>query len=73
VTAFSGNTATVKIQDSANDADWADLITFTEIAGVGSERLSVSGQIDQYLRFAVTADDFTSMTISCSFARNRRA
>jgi hypothetical protein len=73
VTAFSGNTATVKIQDSANDADWADLITFTEIAGVGSERLSVSGQVDQYLRFAITADDFTSMTIACSFARNRRA
>jgi hypothetical protein len=73
VTAFSGTSATVKIQDSANDSSWADLITFANVTGVGAERLLVAGQVDQYLRFAITADTFTSMTIACSFARNRRA
>jgi hypothetical protein len=73
VTAFSGTSATVKIQDSANDSSWADLITFANVTGVGAERLLVAGQVDQYLRFSITADNFTSMTIACSFARNRRA
>ena len=73
VTAFDGTSATVKIQDSANDADWADLIEFASITGVGAERLTVSGTVDQYLRFAITADVFTSMTIACAFARSRRS
>jgi hypothetical protein len=72
VTAFSGTNATVKIQDSANDADWADLITFTSITGTGTERKTVSGTVDEYLRFAITTDNFTSMTIACCFARNAR-
>jgi hypothetical protein len=72
VTAFSGTDATVKIQDSANDADWADLIEFGQITNTGSERALVSGTVDRYLRFAITTDNFTSMTIFCSFARNRR-
>jgi hypothetical protein len=72
VTVFSGTNATVKIQDSANDTDWADLITFASITGLVSERLTVAGTVDQYLRFAITTDNFTSMTIACSFARNRR-
>jgi hypothetical protein len=72
VTVFSGTSATVKIQDSANDVAWADLITFADITGVVSERLTVAGTVDQFLRFAITADTFTSMTIACSFARNRR-
>jgi hypothetical protein len=72
VTAFSGTNATVKIQDSPNDSAWADLITFTSITGVVTERLSVSGTVDQYVRFAITTDNFTSMTIACSFARNKR-
>lgn len=72
VTVFSGTSATVKIQDSANDADWADLITFTNITGIASERIAVAGAVDQYLRFAITADTFTSMVIACAFARNRR-
>lgn len=73
VTAFSGTNATVKIQDSPDDGAWSDLISFTSITGVGAERLTVAGTVDQYTRFAITTDNFTSMTIACSFARNRRA
>lgn len=72
VTAFSGTNATVKIQDSPNDSAWADLITFSSITGVTSQRSLVSGTVDQYLRFAITTDNFTSMTIACAFARHRR-
>jgi hypothetical protein len=73
VTAFDGTDATVKVQDSADNDMWADLVTFTEITDVGSQRILVEGVVDQYLRFAVTVDNFTSMVIACSFARNRRA
>jgi hypothetical protein len=72
VTAFSGTDATVKIQDSSNGTDFSDLITFTSITGVTAERLTVTGTVDQHIRFAITTDNFTSMTIACAFARNRR-
>ena len=72
VTAFSGTSGTVKIQDSPNDSVWSDLITFTAVTGVVAERLEVAGTIDRYLRFIISADTFTSMTVACAFARNRR-
>lgn len=47
----AGDTLTVKIQDSANDADWADLITFTlDGSSVDAERATVSGMVDRYVR-----------------------
>jgi hypothetical protein len=71
VTAFTGTTGVVKIQHSANDSTWADLITFTTIAGVTQERVAVTGTVNRYLRAAITADSFTTMTYQASFARNR--
>jgi hypothetical protein len=72
VTAFSGTDATVKIQDSSNGTDFSDLITFSSITGLVAERMLVTGTVDQHIRFAITTDNFTSMTIACAFARNRR-
>ena len=72
VTAFSGTNATVKIQDSPDDGAWADLITFASVTGVGAQRLTDTGTVDQYLRYAITVDNFTSMTLLVAFARNRR-
>ena len=72
VTAFTGTNATVKIQDSPNDAAWSDLIAFTSITGVTSERLTDTGTVDQYVRAIISVDNFTSMTFAVSFARNRR-
>ncbi len=46
---------TVKIQDSANDSTWADLITFTNITTAPTaERVTVSGTIDRYVRAELT-------------------
>jgi len=72
VTVFSGTSGTVNIEHSANDSAWANLITFASVTGVTSQRLAVTGTVNRYLRFAVTADVFTSMTVFASFARNRR-
>lgn len=48
---------TIKIQDSADDAVWADLITFTDtVASTKTvERLSVTGTVDRYIRGQVSA------------------
>lgn len=70
VTAFTGTDAVIKIQDSANDADWADLITFTTVDGVTSERATVAGSVDRYVRAIVASGTFSSVTFAVSFARN---
>ncbi|MEN6547028.1 MAG: hypothetical protein ABFE07_13410 [Armatimonadia bacterium] len=50
-TANTGNLDVV-IQDSANNADWADIVTFTQLAGgaEGSQAITVTGAVRQYLR-----------------------
>lgn len=70
VTVSSGGTWALKIQDSANDADWSDLITFT-ITGdaVEAEGIGVAGTIDRYLRFQATRTS-GSLTPFVTFARN---
>jgi hypothetical protein len=56
ITALSaGDTITVVIEDSANDADWSTLITFTlDGTALDAERIEVSGTIDQYVRVTYT-------------------
>ena len=55
VTVSSGGTWTLKVQDSANDADWADLITFAADGSVvAGERGDVAGTVDRYLRALFT-------------------
>lgn len=51
VTAFSGFTGFVaKVQDSADDVTYADLVTFTDVtSGPTAQRVAVSGQVDRYL------------------------
>jgi hypothetical protein len=72
VTAFTGTSGTVRIQDSPDDSVWSDLISFTSVTGVVAERLTVTGTVDQYLRYQIEDDNFTSMTLAVAFARNRR-
>lgn len=73
VSAYSGwADATVKVQDSADNAAWADILTFTVITGVTKERkeTSATATIRRYIRATVT---FTggagSMTFVVTFAR----
>lgn len=70
VTASDGGEWEFKIQDSANDADWSDLITFTIIGdAVEAEGLGVTGTVDQYVRAVATRTSGT-VTPIITFARN---
>jgi hypothetical protein len=72
VTAFTGTNVTIKIQDSANDSTWADLITFSSVTGTTQERATVTGSVDRYVRAIISAGTFTSVTFAVAFARNRQ-
>jgi hypothetical protein len=64
---------TIKVQHSTDDAVWADLITFTDVAStsLGSEISAVTGTVNQYLRAIATAAGATTgaITFMVSFAR----
>jgi len=68
VVAFTGTTATVKVQHSTNDSAWSDLITFTAATGITSEKASVAGTINRYSRVNL-AGTFSSITFAVGFAR----
>lgn len=72
VTAFTGTNVTIKVQDSANNSTWADLITFSTVTGATSERATVTGTVDRYVRAIISAGTFTSVTFTVAFARNRQ-
>lgn len=72
VTAFSGTNCTIKVQDSANNSTWADLITFSSVTGVTQQRATVTGTVDRYVRCIISAGTFSSVTFAVSFARNRQ-
>jgi hypothetical protein len=70
---LSSGTATVKIQHSANDSSWSDLITFTNVAaasdsGRTSERKTVSGTVNRYLRI-VTSGTFSNLVFVIHYRR----
>jgi hypothetical protein len=63
---------TIKVQHSADDAAWADLLTFTAVGAstITSELSAVTGTVNRYLRVtASTAGSSGSITFMVSFAR----
>lgn len=73
ITALSaGDTITVLIEDSADDAAWATLITFTlDGTALDAERLTVSGTVDRYVRASYTVTGATiSFPIAVGFIRS---
>ena len=73
VTAFTGTSLTLKIQHSANGSTWADLVSWT-VSAIGAQRTAVATgtTVNRYLRTAITAGTFTTITFATAFARNRR-
>ena len=68
----AGGTTTIKVQDSADDSTWADLITFTAVGAstVTSQQSVVTGTVDRYLRVtASTAGSSGSISFHVAFAR----
>jgi len=63
---------TIKVQHSADDAAWADLISFTAVGAstITSQLSAVTGSVNQYLRVtASTAGSSGAITFMVSFAR----
>lgn len=72
VTAATGTTPNlaVKIQHSVDNSVWVDLITFTAATAATSERLTVSGTVNRYVRAIRTVSGTTpSFTYVVAFAR----
>jgi len=67
-TAFTGTDITIKVQHSADNSTWVDLITFTQLTAIGAELQSATGTINRYLRVNITGT-FTTATFAVSFAR----
>lgn len=69
VTAGTGS-MTVKVQHSADNSTWVDLITFTAATGATAEWKTVSGTVNRYLRVASTISGGSpSFTYTVSVAR----
>jgi hypothetical protein len=67
-TAVTGTVA-VKIEHSADNSTWADLVTFTAVTGPMAERKEITGTINQYTRVTYTLDAGESITMQVSLHR----
>jgi hypothetical protein len=66
--AFTGTDVTVKVQESADNSTWVDLVTFTQLTAIGSELKTGTGTVARYLRTDVSGT-FTTVTFAVGFAR----
>lgn len=71
VSAYSGFTSVVcKVQHSADDSVWADLITFATVTSAPTaERIPVGGTVNRFTRSLVTVSGSGSITPFLGFAR----
>lgn len=70
VTAYSGLTdAVIKVQHSSDNSSWSDLITFTTVTGTTSERKTVTGTVNRYVRATVDVTGTGSVTYLVGVAR----
>ena len=70
VEAFTGTSATVKVQDSSDDAVWSDLLTFTAATGRTSEIVRDTGAttVNRYLR-VISTGTFTNLVFVVQVGR----
>ena len=71
VAAYAGfGWVTIEIEDSADDASWTSIATFTTYSGVTSEQISIAGTIRRYVRAKWTLPGgVTSTTFTVAVAR----
>jgi len=68
VTSFTGSNFTATVQDSANGSDWGTLKAFTQVTDTGSERVTVSGTVERYVR-VISTGTFNPVSFAVSFRR----
>ena len=68
---LTSGTATVKIEDSANNSSWADLTGggFTAATGVTAERITFTGTVRRYVRVTTTGT-FSNAKFACAIVRS---
>ena len=71
VTEFNGTDATITVEDSANDSTFGSLVAFTQVTGLTSEKVTVAGTVERYVRINL-AGTFTTITFVVSFARHKQ-
>ena len=64
------NTVEVKLEHSADNNTWADLVSFTNVSAIGAERKAITGTINQYTRATYTLGAGESITMQISLHRN---
>lgn len=70
VSAYTGLTsAVIKIQDSADNSSFADIITFATVTAVTSERKRITGAVRRYVRATIDVTGTGSVTYAVAFAR----
>lgn len=62
-------TWTIKVQDSPDDAAWADVATFSSHTATTASTAEATGTVDRYLRASFTEDVAGSVTFVLGFAR----
>lgn len=72
VLSLTGTSATVTVEDSADDAAFATLLSFTAATDTTTERVAVTGAVDRYIRASV-AGTFTEFSFAVMFVRNLTA
>jgi hypothetical protein len=68
VTSFTGSNFTATVQDSANGSSWGTLKAFTQVTDTGSERVTVSGTVERYVR-VISTGTFNPVSFAVSFRR----
>ena len=68
VTSFTGSNFTATVEDSANGSSWGTLKAFTQVTDVGTERVTVSGTVERYVRVTTTGT-FNPVDFAVSFRR----
>jgi len=68
VTSFTGSNFTATVQDSSNGSSWGTLKAFTQVTDVGSERVTVSGTVERYVR-VISTGTFNPVSFAVSFRR----
>ena len=68
VESLASGTATIKVQHSADNATFADLLTFTNVTGRTSERVSGGTTVNRYVRIQ-SSGTFSNLVFVAQFAR----
>lgn len=71
VNTITGASTTIKVQHSADNSTWADLITFTAVtaSNTTSQQSAVSGTVNRYLRATASGGTAGAITYNIGFAR----